>query len=216
MRRPLRSRGLWCGAVSLLTLLIACQPNQPTPTPGSTSGVGSETSSPEPPITIGPPPSPTPPDETTPVTLDPTLLDYLPADVAGIPVTESVDEATTALADPSLPKIASAMDAGVAVDTASGNLVVAWVVRLRPDKLTDAIYQQWRDSYDEGACQAAGGVRGRAEAPIDDRTVYITSCVAGLRTYHVWLTDQNVLISASSIGEGKFGELLVDNLRVPA
>jgi hypothetical protein len=46
--------------------------------------------------------------------------------------------------------------------------------------------------------------------------VYITSCTQGLRTYHVWLTDQGILISASAIGDANFGEQLMDNLRVPS
>lgn len=148
--------------------------------------------------------------------LDPTVLAFLPTTVGGVPVTESADEATQALSDPSLARIGTAIDAGVAVDTGPGNLVHAWVVRLRPDRFTEAIYQQWRDSYDEGACADAGGVVGRAEATIDARTVYITSCAASVRTYHVWLEQAGVLISASAIGDGRFGELLMDNLRVPS
>jgi hypothetical protein len=211
----LRSGSPFAVAAVLLVVAAACQPTSPSSTAGSSAAAGGATASPEPLITMGPPPSPTPPDEASPVVLDPTVLGYLPADVSGVALTESVDEATQALADPSLPRIASAMDAAVAVDAGNGNLVYAWVVRLRPDRFTDAIYGQWRDSYDEGACSGAGGIV-RAEAQIDDRTVYITSCTAGLRTYHVWLKDQAILISASAVGEGKFGELLMDNLRVPA
>ncbi len=206
-------------AVSCLALVVAaCQSSPPTDSPSTTEAVSlpGGVQSAEPPVTIGPPPSPTPPDETSPVALDPSVLAFLPESVAGTPVTESVDEATQALADPSLPTIAAAVDAGVAVDAGNGNLVYAWVVRLRPDRFSDAIYGQWRDSYDDGACSGAGGVVGRAEATIDARTVYITSCVQALRTYHVWLKDEGVLISASAIGDGKFGELLMDNLRVPA
>lgn len=195
----------------------ACEGAAPSTTPGSGSG-GPEVATPslEPPPTVGPPPSPTPPDETSPVILDPTLLAILPATVAGVAVTESIDEAAQALTDPSLPKIASAVDAGVAVDVGSGNLVYAWVVRLRADRFTDVIYRQWRDSYDVGACSAAGGAFRHAEATIDDRTVYITTCAQGLRTYQVWLKEQAILISASAIGEGNFGEVLMDNLGVPA
>lgn len=202
-------------AVAALALVAACQPTSLGPTPGSSLRTTAPTPSPQPPETIGPPPSPTPPDETSPVVLDPTVLAFLPADVGGIALTESVDEATQALADPSLLRIATAVDAAVAVDTGNGNLVYAWVVRLRPDKLTDTIYGQWRDSYDEGACTGAGGDVHRAEATIDDRTVYITTCTTGLRTYHLWLKDQAILISASAVGDGNFGELLMDNLRVP-
>ena len=203
-------------AVALLAVLVAaCQTGGPTGTPGvaGSGGPGGDTS-PDPLSTLGPPPSPTPPDGTSAVTLDPTTLAFLPERVNGIPVTESIDEATQALGDESLARIATSMDAGVAVDMGTGNLVYAWVVRLRPDKLTDEIYRQWRDSYDDGACRGAGGVTGNAEATIDDRTVYITSCVQGLRTYHVWLKEQGVLISASATGDARFGELLMDNLRV--
>ena len=204
-------------ALGCLVLLAAGCSTSPNPTaPAGSAAPGLDGTPPfGAPETIGPPPSPTPPDETTPVELDPSVLAFLPATVGGVPVTESADEATEALSDPSLGKIGTAIDAGVAVDTGSGNLVHAWVVRLRADRFTDAIYQQWRDSYDEGACADAGGVVGRAEATIDERTVYITSCTASVRTYHVWLEQADILISASAIGDGSFGELLMDNLQVP-
>jgi hypothetical protein len=162
---------------------------------------------------LGPPA--TPPDETTPISLDPTLLAVLPAAIDTTPVREDLDVATDALQDQALPKIATGVDAAVAVDTGSGNLVTTWVVRLRPGAFGDAAYGQWRDSYDDGACNAAGGVVGRAQATLGGRDTYITSCVAALRTYHVWLREQNVLISASSIGAGRFGEKLMTTLRVP-
>ena len=42
----------------------------------------------------------------------------------------------------------------------------------------------------------------------------MTSCVAGLRTYHVWLEARDLLLSASSVGEGRFGEKLMATLQV--
>jgi hypothetical protein len=165
---------------------------------------------------VGPPSSPTtPPSDPEPVVLDETLLQVLPESIDGVPVTESIDEAARALTDPGLPLIATALDVGVAVDPGSGNLASAHVVRLRPDAFDATTFQQWRSSYDEGACTASGGIVGRAEASIDDRNVFITSCVAGLRTYHVWLEEQGLLVSASSIGDDRFGEKLMDMLRVP-
>ena len=201
----------------LVLLAVGCStPGNPTQSAGSAASGLDASPSFGAPETVGPPPSPTPPDETTPVALDPTVLAFLPLTVGDVPVTESADEATQALSDPSLGRIGTAIDAGVAVDMASANLVHAWVVRLRTDRFTEAIYQEWRDSYDEGACAAAGGVVGTAEATIDDRTVYITSCGATVRTYHVWLEQAGILISASATGDGRFGELLMDNLRVPS
>ncbi len=210
-RSPVVLAALLAPAVAV----AACQtgtPPGPSALPGSsgprpTSLIG-------PPLTAGPPPSPTPPDEATPVALDPALLDILPEMVAGFPVGESIDQAASALNDPALPRIATALDAGVAVDTASGNLVYAIVVRLREGAFDDDAYRQWRDSFDEGACAAAGGVVGRAQATIDERNVFVTSCVTGLLIYHLWLAEEDLLISAPSVGDGRFGELLMGELRV--
>ena len=218
MRRFPVARTGALAALVLIVTAIGCQPaSSPTGTarPGS-SLVGGSAGVPtlEPPTTLGPPGTETP-GPADPVVLDPTLLEILPATIGAIPVTESIDEAAQALTDPALPQIATALDAAVAVDTATGNLVYALVVKLRPEAFDASTYAQWRDSYDEGACTASGGVTGRAEATIDERTVHITSCAVGLRTYHVWLEDEGVLISASSIGEGRFGEQLMDSLRVP-
>jgi hypothetical protein len=197
-------------------LLAGCQGGATaTPGPGA-NGSGGASQSADAPPTLGPPPSPTQPDDTSPVELDRTVLAFLPETVAGVTVSESVNEATQALADPALQTMASALDAGVAADAGSGNLVYAWVVRLRQGKFGDEVYRQWRDSYDQGACGGNASIVGRAQATIDARTVYITSCTQGLRTYHVWLQNQGILISASAIGDGKFGEQLMDNLRVPA
>jgi hypothetical protein len=202
-------------ASALLTVALVVGACQPSPSPGGSGSRAPGSTSLEPGMTLGPPPSPTQPDVETPAVLDPTLLEVLPETVAGYAVTEALDEAALALADPALSKIATALDVGLAVDPATGNLVTAHVVRLREGAFDDAKYRQSRDSFDEGACTAAGGITGRAEATIDERTVYVTSCVTALRTYHVWLEDENLLISASSVGEGRYGELLMGSLRVP-
>jgi hypothetical protein len=210
------SRPVAGAAAVLAAFIAACQAGGPTSTGAGPDATGGAAPTGEAPATLGPPPSPTAPDETSAVTLDSAVLRFLPEDVDGVPVTESVDEATQALGNPSLPGIATAVDAAVAVDTGRGNLVYAWVVRLRPDRFTDEVYRQWRDSYDEGACSGAGGVTGHAEATLDDRTVYITSCVQGLRAYHVWLEHEAILVSASATGDARFGEVLMDTLRVPS
>jgi hypothetical protein len=199
--------------LAVATLVVACQTSTtPSDDPGTTV-LPAETI--EQPGSVGPLPSPTQPDDTTPVVLDETLLGILPEAIDGIEMTYAPDEAAIALDDPALPRIATALDAGVAVDAARGNLVYALVVRLKPGTFSDAIFRQWRDSFTLGACAASGGPIGEAESTIDDRTVYITSCAAGLHTYHVWLQQQDVVISASSIGEARFGQQLMDNLRVP-
>ncbi|MES1239642.1 MAG: hypothetical protein ABUL57_02135 [Chloroflexota bacterium] len=107
------------------------------------------------------------------------------------------------------------MDSAVAVDAGNGDLVVVNIVRLKPGAFGAELFRQWRDSYDEGACAGSGGVVGHAEAVIADRQTYVTSCVASMHTYHVWLGDQGLLISASSIGADRFGEQLLKGLRLP-
>lgn len=198
--------------LALTTLLAACETGDGSG--GQSSGVPSGAIPTDPAMSVGARPTPTP-DDATPAVIDAALLDYLPETVGGAPVTEALDEAALALADPALPRIATALDVGLALDETSRNLVTAHVVRLREGAFDDDTYRQWRDSYDDGACAAAGGIVGRAEATIDERTVHVTSCVAGLRTYHAWIEDEHLLISASSVGDGRFGELLMSELRVP-
>jgi hypothetical protein len=188
-----------------------------TPGPGASGVPGSAVAvTLGPPTSFGPPPSPTQPDDTEALVLDAMLLDFLPEAIDGIPVDEAADEAASALTDPALPRIASALDVGVAVDIGNGNLVTGYVVRLKKDAFTTDVYRQWRESFDEGACAGSGGVVGRAEAEIGGRASYVTSCVGGLRAYHVLLEDEGILVSASAIGEGRFGEKLLIGLRLPA
>ena len=205
-------------ALLVSILVLACGTTSPTSTGPAqpTSALGGSAGATDTLGSLGPPPSPSAPDDATPIAIESELLGFLPESIDGIPVTEDLDVAAEALADPAIARIATGVDAAVAVDTGPGNLVTAWVVRLRPDAFGDEVYRQWRDSYDEGACAAAGGVLGRAQAELGGRNTYVTSCVAALRTYHVWLEDEDVLISASSIGDGRFGEKLMSTLRLPA
>ena len=214
--RPKAVRRALMAVAVTSAILAACSGDPaatPTRPPVATTLVSATAA---PPASFGPPPSPTPPDDTSPIVLDPELLAFLPEAVGGAAVTEDADEAANALNDPALPRIASAVDGAVAVDTGTADLVYAWVVRVRHDVFTDADFRQWRDAYDEGACAAGGGVVGRAEAQIGGRRAFVTSCVSQMHTYHVWMEDQDILISASSIGDGRFGELLLEGIRVPA
>jgi hypothetical protein len=82
-----------------------------------------------------------------------------------------------------------------------------------PGTWSEAWFRDWRDSYDEGACGQAGGVAGNAEAALGGRTVYIGTCAGGLRTYHAWLEGRGLLVSAFSVGKGRYGERLMAGLR---
>jgi hypothetical protein len=186
----------------------------PTSRPSASRTAPGATATAVAPPSFGPPPSQTP-DDGAPVVIDSTLLGILPVAIGATPVTEDPDAAAQAVSDPALDQIATGVDAAVAVDLGNGDLVYALVVKLKPGAFGEEIYRQWRDSYDQGACAASGGVVGHAEAEIGGRQTYVTSCVQGMHTYHVFLADQNVLISASSIGDGRFGEELLKGLRLP-
>lgn len=202
--------------LALALLAVAgCSSTSPSTAPSNAAtALVSATTSPAPIDSLGPPPMATP-DDAAPVTIDQSLLDILPAKIGTVAVTEDADAAAQAVNDPALDQIATGVDSAVAVDTGNGNLVLANIVRLRPGAFGAELYRQWRDSYDEGACAGSGGVVGHAEAVIANRQTYVTSCVAGMHTYHLWIEDQDILISASSIGADRFGEQLLTGLRLP-
>jgi len=154
-----------------------------------------------------------PPGPATAVAIDPTLLDLLPTTVDGLPLTENAEAEAASLGDPVLARVALAFAAALVVDPSGGAFVYAVVVRLLPGAMDEAVFRDWRDSYDEGACSQAGGVAGNAETELAGRTVYIGTCTGGVTTYHVWLGSRGVLISASAAGERRLGELLVESLR---
>lgn len=171
-----------------------------TPSPGATAAISPSDA----------PPSSTP----VPVAIDPALLHTLPSAVDGLPVVESPEGEAAAEKDAALPKVASAVASGLAIDATSGDFVYAVVVRLRQGAMDDATFRDWRDSYDEGACSQADGVDAHAETTIAGRTVFIATCGGGVRTYHVWIPGSQLLVSASAVGDDRrLGEKLVQALR---
>jgi hypothetical protein len=120
----------------------------------------------------------------------------------------------TVAADPSLAADVEAIAVALAVAPGSSggeDLVIANVMRLRADVFDEPFFRGWRDTYDEGACGSAGGLLGNAEAEIDGRQVFVGSCVNGGFTYHVRY-GEDVIVSLTSLGERRFGELVVKNL----
>jgi hypothetical protein len=148
------------------------------------------------------------------IAVDPSLLLILPPEVDGAPMQPSPDTATEIAADPSLARDVEAIAVGLAVGPGSSgdeDLVIASVVRLRPDVFDEAWFREWRDTYNVGACEPAGGISGHAEAEIDGRQAFIGTCANGGFTYHVRY-GEDVIVSLTSVGEGRFGELVVKNL----
>jgi hypothetical protein len=146
-----------------------------------------------------------------PAAVDRSLLDVLPESVDGIAVAPSPDGEAAGVSDVCLASIADSFASGFAADPE--NFVFTVVVSLRDGALNEDVYRSWRDTFDEGACSQADGISGHAETEMGGRTVYIGTCTGGLRTYHVWLEDRGVLVSASAAGERRLGERLVGTLR---
>jgi len=161
---------------------------------------------------VGEPTSSTGPQASGLIAIDETLLRFLPAAVASFAVNYSAEATQSVLNDAALARNATALAYGMAVDPATGDLVVAAVVKLRPGVFSDAFYRTWRATYDRAACAQAGGVGGTAEATIAGRRVYVATCNAGAHTYHVFLELPGIMISATSVGAKRFGEQLVSNL----
>lgn len=148
------------------------------------------------------------------VAIDSSLLGVLPASVHGTPLVENADAEAHDLTDPALAGEASALAAALVIDPKTSDWAYVSVVRLRPRIFTDAYFQSWRETFDAGACAQAGGVsQSSAEASIAGHPTFIGHCVGGILTYHVHLTQGDLIVSISSVGDQRFGQLVVEGLR---
>ncbi|HEX7950742.1 MAG TPA: hypothetical protein VF494_10370 [Candidatus Limnocylindrales bacterium] len=188
--------------LAFLGLLAACSPG-PTDSPSAPiatrgpGGVG-------PPVTL-------PPGATPLVRIDTSLLAVLPEEVAGLSVLESADAEADAQANGSLASLSDGVVGALAIDPGTADFVLADVVRLRANAMSEDSFKAWRDTFDKGFC-ADSGVIGRAQGQIGGRTVFVGTCGNGFRTYHTWIPDKNLLISASAGGKRELGRLLFEAL----
>ncbi len=205
--RPVRHVAVLLAILTSLAVAAACSPTVPSPAT-STRALPSSV-----PIRSATPPASPEATIHSLVPVDRRLLDVLPATVAGLTIEPSAEAEADSAADPGFAAVAASFAAAIAVDPATGDFVFAAVVAVLPGTMTPDLFRDWRDSYNDGACSQAGGVVGNAEAEIGGRTVYIGSCEGGLHTYHAWLEDRDILVSASSVGTARLGEQLMDTLR---
>ena len=95
------------------------------------------------------------------VAVDPALLDLLPADVAGQELRPDLETAAEIATTGELTQDVEAIAVGLYIQPGTSNaddLAIVNVVRLRPGVFDDGWYRSWRTTYDDGACQVAGGV----------------------------------------------------------
>jgi hypothetical protein len=150
------------------------------------------------------------------VAVDPALLDLLPPDIDGQPLRPDAETAGDIAATGDLAEDIEAIAVALYIQpgtSTADNIAIVSVVRLQPGVFDDGWFRSWRTTYDEGACQVAGGVApGGAETRIGDHDTHIGTCEGGVHTYHVHLEDPDRVISISAAGEGRFGERVVAGL----
>ena len=203
MRRRVTG-GLLPGAAAVL-LLVACIPPRPSPSPPSAAPATSS------PVATAATASPA-----SGVVVDPALLDVLPDEVAGIPMTPDLETAAQ-IADegsiePFVSAIALATVFGPPASDGVTDYVVVTVARIRPGIFSDVFFRGWRDTFDAGVCEQAGGVERNAEADIGGRQTFIGTCVGGVHTYHVHLPARGLIVSMQGLGGGGWPERIVAGL----
>ena len=146
------------------------------------------------------------------VIADPSLLAIVPVAAAGLSLEYDPDTTASVATDPALAADAQALAIGLAVPAGQATpseFVIVNVVRLRDAGRDEAWFRGWRDTYDQGACDQAGGVAGNAQAEFNKHAVFIATCAGGAITYHVRLEDGAIVLSLTSVGTGRPGERLM-------
>ena len=150
------------------------------------------------------------------VSVDPALLDLLPDEVQGQALRADDETAVEVAGSGDLAADIEAIAVGLYIQPGSStadDLAIVNVVRLRPGVFGDAWFRSWRSTYDDGACEVAGGVApGAAVTEIGGHETHIGSCQGGVHTYHVHLASPDRIISITAAGEGRFGERVVAGL----
>jgi hypothetical protein len=159
------------------------------------------------------PPRPSPSPTTSPPTAAATAP-VLPDDIDGVPVAPDLESAA-AIADegsiaPFVSAIALATAFGPVATSGIGDYAVVTVARLRPGTFSDLFFRGWRDTFDAGVCEQAGGVgAGSAETEIAGHRTYVGTCVGGVHTYHLHLPRQDLIVSMQGLGPARFAERIV-------
>jgi len=200
--------------IAIGTAVAVGQPSSPAPSPTRALPPSGIAGSLPPPVTGVPSTSITvDPSASGSVRIDPSLLAHLPTTVGGLALVEDPDTESRDASDPAHAVDLAGLAVAIAADLSTGDLAVASVVRLKPGIYSDAYFRSWRETFDTGACSQAGGVAGTAEALIAGHRTFIGHCAGGVLTYHVYLAPSDIIVSITSLGERRLGELIVQGLR---
>ena len=145
------------------------------------------------------------------VLVDPTLIDVLPPVAGGAERRPDPESAEELAATPDLRGVVNALALALYID--GDDYAVASVVRPRPELATDLWFRSWRDDFDAGVCEQAGGVDpGHSQFEVDGRTVYRSTCAGGVTIYHVKLEAPARVVSIQGAGQTDLGRAIVDDL----
>lgn len=214
MRRPPRRTVALLAGAAVASIVAGCG-SSPTPSPGSSStGPGSSAASS--PASSGLDSASPPPASPATAVADPDLFEVLPdtSDVFSLiydPVTTATIASDPAL-DPAVDSIATGLYRPRDAAPDPPDFAIVNVVHLRDPSLGDDWFRSWRETYDESACEQAGGVVRRAETPVGALTVYVGSCEGGAFTYHARLNEGNVILSMTSVGPTRIGQTVAERL----
>jgi hypothetical protein len=151
------------------------------------------------------------------LTVDGILLTVLPRQVDGVVLEPDPTTASDIAADPSLAASAEAIAVALAISpgtSSSGDdLAIVSVIRLRPGVFSEAWFANWRGTYDQSACDVAGGIRAPSTpTTIAGRSVFVGACAGDGGTYHIHLADPILIVSITAAGPRRFGELVIAGL----
>jgi hypothetical protein len=143
--------------------------------------------------------------------VDPSLLDRLPASIESIALTPDAETAA---------EIAATIDAeagveamAVAIYPSVEDYAVVTVARLGPDVFDEDWFRDWRETFDEGVCEQAGGVDpGHSEIDLAGRQVFRSTCVGGVVIHHVWLPEAESIVSIQGAGPLDLGRRVLESV----
>lgn len=151
------------------------------------------------------------PPPATDIEIDPSLLAILPSKVEGLGRRPCPATATEVAADAGLAADVTAL--AVALYASLDDYAVAIPVRLRSGVYSGGWFRDWRDTFDAGVCEGAGGVdTGHSEFEVDGRIVHRATCRAGVTLYHVYVPDSDLIVSIHGVGPLDLGRRIVGAL----
>jgi len=191
-------------AIALVAGGCGTSPWGAPPSSAPPTGAGSSGPSRTPEPTASPEPTPT-----LAAMVDRSLLAILPEQVATSAVEEDVDGEREFAADPgaAVRRYAAAVVGDAGENIASASLAIVDAADM------GTLFPAWRADYDDAACAATGGVDDVSMTEIGGREVDMTTCVSGIRIYHLRLRDGTLVLSITSIGPADYGAQLVEGLR---